>query len=141
MKHCNICNTTKEDSAFGVRAASVDGLAARCRLCQREYDQNRKDCQKRKEGRALYAKTPRGRETGDRAKRNYIKNNPNKRAAHILIGNMLRDGKLFREPCEVCGEVEVHGHHDDYSKPEKVRWLCNKHHNEWHTLNGEALNG
>ena len=40
----------------------------------------------------------------------------------------IRSGKLIKKPCEVCGETKVHGHHDDYSKPLEVRWLCPKHH-------------
>jgi len=45
----------------------------------------------------------------------------------------LRDGSLVRQPCEVCGTKEVHGHHSDYSKPLDVIWLCSKHHGEEHT--------
>lgn len=43
-------------------------------------------------------------------------------------------GDLVRKPCEVCGELKVHAHHDDYNKPLEVRWLCEKHHKEHHTL-------
>lgn len=40
-------------------------------------------------------------------------------------------GKLVPEPCEVCGE-KAEKHHDDYSKPLGVRWLCPTHHRQWH---------
>ncbi len=54
----------------------------------------------------------------------------------------MRKGKLIPQPCEVCGAFPilrdgrrgVHGHHDDYSKPLEVRWLCNVHHGEAHRL-------
>lgn len=47
--------------------------------------------------------------------------------------NAIISGKLARQPCEVCGTtIDVHAHHDDYSKPFEVRWLCRKHHNELH---------
>ena len=36
----------------------------------------------------------------------------------------LRRGKLKRQPCEMCGVAVVQMHHDDYSKPLAVRWLC-----------------
>jgi hypothetical protein len=44
----------------------------------------------------------------------------------------VRLGKLKRLPCEVCGAPETDGHHDDYSKPLDVRWLCRRHHAEVH---------
>ncbi len=39
----------------------------------------------------------------------------------------LRRGKLKEEKCEVCGG-KAQMHHDDYSKPLEVRWLCRKDH-------------
>ena len=37
------------------------------------------------------------------------------------------------QPCEVCGtEENVHKHHEDYSKPLDVRFLCTTHHGERH---------
>lgn len=45
----------------------------------------------------------------------------------------IRKGYLIRQPCEVCStEIDVQAHHDDYSKPLDVRWLCRKHHREHH---------
>jgi hypothetical protein len=41
-------------------------------------------------------------------------------------------GDLVRQPCEVCGVEPAQAHHDDYSKPLDVRWLCRKHHGEQH---------
>ena len=37
-----------------------------------------------------------------------------------------------RKPCEVCGNPKSHGHHEDYSKPLEVKWLCHKHHQLLH---------
>lgn len=37
-------------------------------------------------------------------------------------------GKVEKLPCEVCGAPKVQGHHEDYTKPLEVRWLCIKHH-------------
>lgn len=44
----------------------------------------------------------------------------------------LRRGKVEKKPCEICGSLKVQGHHEDYSKPLEVRWLCSKHHQELH---------
>lgn len=44
-----------------------------------------------------------------------------------------KDGILIKKPCEVCNtEIDIQAHHDDYTKPLEVRWLCRKHHNEHH---------
>lgn len=37
-----------------------------------------------------------------------------------------------KQPCEVCGSLDTHRHHEDYSKPLEVRWLCQLHHKEVH---------
>jgi hypothetical protein len=57
-----------------------------------------------------------------------------KRRSHLKVQYALRVGTLVREPCEICGEVDVEAHHDDYKKPLTVRWLCKKHHKEHHRL-------
>lgn len=62
-------------------------------------------------------------------KRRYRESNPEKHAAHIAMRNAIRRGELSRGPCEVCGCLKrVEGHHDDYSRPLNVRWLCKRHH-------------
>ncbi len=52
--------------------------------------------------------------------------------ARNTVHAALKDGRLQRQPCEVCGATIVHGHHDDYSKPLEVRWLCPEHHRDHH---------
>lgn len=80
--------------------------------------------------------------------RRYRKNNPGystkknadwkaanraKYLAHKAVENALVAGRLTKQPCERCGtEDKVHAHHDDYSKPLEVRWLCPPHHKERH---------
>lgn len=36
-------------------------------------------------------------------------------------------GLLVPHPCEVCG-ASAQKHHEDYSRPLDVRWLCREHH-------------
>jgi len=64
--------------------------------------------------------------------RRYVARYPEKHEAHRLMTNAIRRGELVRKPCEVCGEIKVDGHHEDYSKPLDVRWLCRVHHIEAH---------
>lgn len=44
----------------------------------------------------------------------------------------MRVGRLQKQPCEVCGAARAEAHHDDYSKPLDVRWLCRTHHSAAH---------
>lgn len=62
----------------------------------------------------------------------YYRKYPERKVAKNITSIAIRDKKLTKQPCEICGEVEVQAHHEDYSKPLEVRWLCIKHHNEHH---------
>lgn len=77
--------------------------------------------------------TKRRRERVAAYKRAWMARNPEKVKAICAANNALRDGRLTRKPCEVCGAARsVHKHHEDYSKPLEVRWLCSKCHREIH---------
>ena len=51
-----------------------------------------------------------------------------KRYARGVVENEIKYGRLVRKPCEVCGLLKSEAHHDDYTKPLDVRWLCRSHH-------------
>ncbi len=53
------------------------------------------------------------------------------RARHD-VRTALERGVLRREACRVCGATKAHAHHDDYSKPLDVIWLCSHHHHQRH---------
>ena len=140
MKICGACKKEKDSSEFHKRAASKDGLAARCRSCQREYDKARLKDPKRMEMRREYQRTEIGKAAHRAATKRWVDRNAIKRAVHIITGNAIRSGVLTKMPCEICGCSTVHAHHDDYAHPLTVRWLCDNHHNEWHRENGEGAN-
>lgn len=140
MKHCNSCDTTKDNSSFHKRKASKDGLAAKCKQCQKEYDNKRLKDPKRMQMRRDYQKTEKGKAAHAKATKRWQEKNAIKRGVHVITGNAIRDGILKKKPCEICGSKTVHAHHDDYAKPLNVRWLCDEHHNEWHRQNGEGSN-
>lgn len=52
--------------------------------------------------------------------------------ARAMVRERICRGTWKRMPCEICGDQKSHAHHDDYSTPLDVRWLCPKHHKEAH---------
>ncbi len=60
--------------------------------------------------------------------------NAKKNRARVKVARALKDGTLEKEPCYECGSEIVQAHHDDYSKPLDVRWLCPNHHPKADTI-------
>jgi hypothetical protein len=55
--------------------------------------------------------------------------------AHRGISYAKEKGKLLPQPCELCGASKTEAHHDDYSRPLAIRWLCKTHHTAVHYPN------
>lgn len=148
MKTCRVCGFSKREKEF------YDGHA-RCKQCYcdvvkkhrdankehyQEYDKQRAMHPNRVKMREEYQKTRPGKASLARANKKWLANNVVKRAAHIILGNGVRDGEILKpKKCTECGSVrKIHGHHDDYKEPLNVRWLCSNCHIKWHKENGEG---
>jgi len=155
MKTCSKCKADKIDGEFQIRKASADGLTSRCKQCLSEYDKERANNPHRIRARKIYEKTQKGIDARKKARakyekankkkilishRKYRENNPKKHKAHNSVAYAIKTKKLSKKPCEVCGAKKADAHHDNYDQPLDVRWLCAKHHRQWHVENGEALN-
>lgn len=63
----------------------------------------------------------------------YSKEEKQKRIkARSILCNAVRDEKIKRLSCAVCGKNNAEAHHDNYDNPLQVRWLCRKHHQQLH---------
>lgn len=146
MLICKHCHTEKHEEDFYASSKS------KCKECikssvkshrerniekVREYDKQRGNQPHRVEARKEYVKTEAGKQAKRRATSTYKKRYPMKYAAHVITRNAIRDGKLIQASnCSVCNSTEkIEGHHDDYTQPLLVRWLCEKCHKEWHRHN------
>lgn len=50
-----------------------------------------------------------------------------------------RRGKIVAKPCEACGAEQAEMHHEDYSKPLDVRWLCKTCHMAEHYPDAKVI--
>lgn len=62
--------------------------------------------------------------------REWALKHPQQIKARKKVYTNIRNGKLKRLHCEVCGNIKSEAHHEDYSKPLEVIWLCKEHHIE-----------
>ncbi len=138
MKTCFKCGLPQSLDNFYAHPQMADGHLGKCKECCKryartqpgrpEYDKARNRLPHRVAARAQYqANHP---EICNPLKKAWERRNPEKKHASVTLNNAVRDGKIVRQTvCEVCvGSQNVEAHHDDYSKPFEVRWLCKKHH-------------
>jgi ribosomal protein S27AE len=152
MKVCKECGVEKALDQYYKHSRMADGHLNKCIECVksrvskhrsenieriREYDSKRANWPERVAARKEYAKTEAGKLAHKRALQKYHERFPLKAIAHYTLTNAVRDGKIKRQEfCSECSSNQkVEAHHDDYTKPLDVRWLCEKCHKEWHRHN------
>lgn len=62
------------------------------------------------------------------------KANPVKQRARWYLRTYIKRGKVKRLPCKHCGDLKSEAHHNDYSKPLDVVFLCRGCHVMTHKL-------
>lgn len=50
-----------------------------------------------------------------------------RRGVYNAVAAAKRKGTLLKQDCSACG-AKAEAHHNDYSKPLEVVWLCRRHH-------------
>lgn len=135
-KACKECGKVKPLDDFPIHPERTDGHTSKCKACmkvwQKEYDKKRANLPHRVAAREAYAQTKKGKAAHLRANDSYRKRNPGKTKARRKVQYELSKGRLKKQPCEQCGSLKAEAHHDDYSKPLDIRWLCSKCHSELH---------
>lgn len=121
----------------------ADGHLNHCKECKRAYQQVRVveksedpewvaaevERHRKKALRQYYERLrfdPAYLERRSEIRERWIERNPEKRSAHFAVNNAVRDGRITKpDHCEECGAGGlIHGHHDNYSRPLDVVWLC-----------------
>lgn len=151
-KICRKCGKELDIESFYKHKKMADGRLNVCIDCTksrvkkhrdenieriREYDRERSKREESVLARKKYSKTERGKLAHYKGNKEYRIRFPIKYAAHVLIGNAVKYGFLKKDTnCSVCLSTEkIEAHHDDYSKPMEIRWLCEKCHKKWHREN------
>lgn len=52
-----------------------------------------------------------------------------RKKARSILNHHLRDKRIKRPGCAICGE-KAEAHHANYDRPLEVEWLCFEHHRE-----------
>ena len=141
MKFCMKCCFSKHESEFYHHPKGKDGLFPYCKECHKAYARENSRLPKNMEARRIRDRKRFQRIKGtDKYKisvrrRHYRWNHSNrdKIKCHNAVYHALKRGTLTRLPCQACGStLQVEAHHEDYSKPLNVVWLCNSCHRHRH---------
>ena len=131
---CPSCGEVKIHNIINFKPAKDMrcGLTNICRTCKQGIDReySRKYREKNPEWKKFDNK--RNEHLIRKLVKEYYYKYPIRVRALIEFRRALKNGKIKRFPCKVCGEEKVHGHHEDYNKPLKIIWLCSKHHRRVH---------
>jgi len=157
MIKCSKCGILKDFEFFRIR--SEGHYRKQCKDCEFEYRKSRYNEKKsdllqinkiyrQKNAQILldkrrkrYGMIPRNgvdilklKETNKRAHENYVKRYPEKIECHRKVRRALDLG-ILSKPSECCmcqKPKKVEAHHDDYSKPLDVLWVCRQCHLKKH---------
>jgi hypothetical protein len=153
MKTCFKCQSEKPLTEFYIHPFTKDRRAGKCKVCTRkdvaanlakrmldpefrlkEAARHRKKAIKQRQKQGYKVDPLKKRE----AMLEWYQNNPEKRAAHRATRQAIKSGKMNVFPCSKCGAINSEAHHEDYTKPLEVVWLCPKHHAERHVEINDA---
>lgn len=136
MKICTYCKVEKPLTAFRKDNQVKDGLSRKCRECfSKDYYANR-------EGEAIRHK---------KYKENYRKTKaekfrslpPEVRKARQTVAARIKYNTITRpSECDICKrECKPDAHHEDYSKPLDIMWLCRSCHGQVHRFKRTYITG
>lgn len=129
--HCGECRRATQQKWRDARKAAGNPVIPT--RMPREYERRREE---------IYFAKPEARKRRNARASSYAKAEKNQIQviARRKVRNEIVAGRLKRGLCEVCGVAKTQAHHDDYSKPLAIRWLCVQHHADHHKK-ARATNG
>lgn len=147
MRTCEVCKVEKSLDSYHRAKSRHLGRDYVCKVCKAEKNRVRYAAGKERMIAVNLSWRKRNPETVKKIDAKYRKKNQEKCAKRVAeyaakypdrvkavnaVNNAIAGGRMVRGSCEVCGKPKANAHHDDYSKPLSVRWLCNSHHKLHH---------
>lgn len=137
MKTCFKCSVSKPLEAFYKHPRMAGGRLNKCADCTKKDARRHRimNPEKVREYDNRRAAEPHRVAMRARNFQRYKQEHPERRHAHLVVGQALKKGALAKAPCAFCGASErLEAHHHDYSKPLDVTWLCSACHRRFHAL-------
>lgn len=151
-KRCSMCGESKPLEDFYRDRREATGRSSRCKPCAKAYARAWQEANPERKQAIETRWRKRNPERKKAIARNWAAENPavikryhdsdhgrhpEKREARVALGHAVESGRLVKPArCEDCGELtesrRLHGHHEDYSKPLTVEWLCATCHKKRH---------
>ena len=126
-KTCTRCGATKPLGKFRRRTASPGGRGHWCLACCREYTRAWRMAHPGYQ--EEYNATAAGKLAMARAHERRRKLSPERKVCHQAVARAVRSGVLVKPTvCPRCSRLcfrrQMNAHHEDYSKPLAVLWVC-----------------
>ena len=126
VKTCFKCEEEKPLAEYYRHKQTADGHLNKCKACTKA-DVARHRVENIERIRAY--DRARGNRRSIEKVREYRRNNPEKYKAHQQVAYHLKNPGV----CSQCDSTfHIEAHHDDYSKPLDVSWLCSACHSQLH---------
>ena len=123
MKTCSKCKCSKPESEFGKCSKVRNNLRSECRQCKNADDRRYRQSS---EGRTTIKKN-RQRQRKNGTTKAWHEKYPLAQDAHRQIRTAIERESINRpDCCDRCHRAHsrLNAHHEDYSQPLLVEWLC-----------------
>lgn len=138
-KPCMDCGVSKPHAEFYPHPSMAAGTLNRCKPCFRRAAQAT-----RARNREYYLQFDRARYVRSKDQRvailrSGVAKHPERKRARMALQNAVRRGDVLKpEFCDDCGQqfarAAIHGHHEDYTRPLDVAWVCARCHGKRHRM-------
>ena len=136
LKTCTKCGETKQLDSFYKVISYKDKRQSWCKECHNSQirESRKANVEKFRAKDRERGKLPHRKKSRRKASLLWRKKNSLQHKAGQAFRNYLRDKHIERPvDCSLCGtKGKIEGHHEDYTKPLAVIWLCPKCHGTAH---------